>query len=96
MISVGLLRALKPRSILVNHGTGLPAFAQGMTRLAAEHGVEVLDAPVSGGHAGAVAKQLTTIVGRDPAVIDRCRPVFETFSTKIVVMGGPGTGQMAN
>jgi 3-hydroxyisobutyrate dehydrogenase-like beta-hydroxyacid dehydrogenase len=95
MTSGGLLAAMKPGSVLVNHGTGLPSFAVEMTRLAGEHGVEVLDAPVSGGHAGAVAKQLATIVGGEPEVVDKCRPVFESFSAKIAVMGGAGTGQMA-
>jgi 3-hydroxyisobutyrate dehydrogenase-like beta-hydroxyacid dehydrogenase len=91
----GLLAAMRPGSVLVNHGTGLPAFALEMTRLAKEHGVEVLDAPVSGGHAGAVAKTLVTLVGGEPAIIDRCRPVFDSFSSKVAVMGGAGTGQMA-
>ena len=95
MTGGGLLAAMRPGSVLVNHGTGLPAFAFEMTRLAKEHGVEVLDAPVSGGHAGAVAKTLVTLVGGEPAVIDRCRPVFASFSSKVAVMGGAGTGQMA-
>jgi hypothetical protein len=86
---------MRPGSVLVNHGTGLPAFALEMTRLAKEYGVEVLDAPVSGGHAGAVAKTLVTLVGGEPAIIDRCRPVFDSFSSKVAVMGGAGTGQTA-
>ena len=89
----GLLAAMRPGSVLVNHGTGLPAFAAEMTRLAAGHGVDVLDAPVSGGRAGAVARQLTTIVGGDAAVVQRLRPFFETFSKKVAHMGGPGAGQ---
>jgi 3-hydroxyisobutyrate dehydrogenase-like beta-hydroxyacid dehydrogenase len=95
MTSGGLLAAMKPGAVLVNHGTGLPSFAVEMTRLAGEHCVEVLDAPVSGGHAGAVAKRLATIVGGEPEVVDKCRPVFESFAAKIAVMGGAGTGQMA-
>jgi len=91
----GLLAAMRPGSVLVNHGTGLPAFALEMTRLAKEYGVEVLDAPVSGGHAGAVAKTLVTLAGGEAAVIDRCRPVFDSFSSKVAVMGGAGTGQIA-
>jgi 3-hydroxyisobutyrate dehydrogenase-like beta-hydroxyacid dehydrogenase len=91
----GLLAAMKPGSVLVNHGTGLPAFAHEMIELATRHGVDVLDAPVSGGRAGAVAKQLLTIVGGDAAVLEQCRPVFATFSTTIAHLGGAGTGQMA-
>src|ERR1700735_4863284 len=48
----GRLPAMRPGSVLVNHGTGLPAFALEMTRLARKHGVEGLDGPVSGGHDG--------------------------------------------
>lgn len=94
MLDGGLLAAMRPGSVLVNHGTGLPAFAVEMTGLAAPHGVDVLDAPVSGGHAGAVAKQLTTIVGGDAAVVERLRPLFSTFSKKIAHMGGAGAGQV--
>jgi 3-hydroxyisobutyrate dehydrogenase-like beta-hydroxyacid dehydrogenase len=90
----GLLDALKPGTILVNHGTGLPAAAVELATLAAPRGVHVIDAPVSGGHAGAVAKQLTTIVGGDPSAVDTLRPVFETFSTKIAYMGPVGAGQV--
>lgn len=90
----GLLAALRPGTVLINFGTGLPDAAVELTRLAAQHDVRVLDAPVSGGHAGAVAKQLTTIVGGDPAVVEALRPVFETFSAKIAYMGGAGAGQI--
>src|ERR1700744_4219828 len=95
MTSGGLLAAMRPGSVLVNQGTGLPAFALEMTRLAGERGVAVLGAPVSAVHAGAYAKTLVTLVGGEPAVIERCRPVFDSFSSKVAVMGGAGTGQMA-
>jgi 3-hydroxyisobutyrate dehydrogenase-like beta-hydroxyacid dehydrogenase len=90
----GLLDSLKPGTVLVNLGTGLPAGAVELTRLAEPHRVKVVDAPVSGGHAGAVAKTLTTIVGGDPEVVDSLRPLFETFSTKIAYMGTAGAGQV--
>lgn len=95
LIAGGLLDALRPGSILVNHGTGLPSFAQEVTALAAPHGVDVLDAPVSGGRAGAVARSLTTIVGGPTAAVARCRPVFATFSTAVTHLGGAGAGQTA-
>lgn len=94
MLDGGLLAAMKPGSVLVNHGTGSPAFAVEMTELAASHGVQVLDAPVSGGRAGAVAKRLTTIVGGETAVVEKVRPVFEAFSAKVVHMGLAGAGQV--
>lgn len=90
----GLLDSLRPGTVLVNLGTGLPAGAVELTRLAEPHRVKVVDAPVSGGHAGAVAKTLTTIVGGDPEVVDSLRPLFETFSTTIAYMGTAGAGQV--
>lgn len=94
MVDGGLLAAMKPGAVLVNHGTGLPAFAVEMTAMAAEFRVDVIDAPVSGGHAGAVAKQLTTIVGGDPAVAEKVRPLFQTFSKMVAYLGGTGSGQV--
>ncbi|MFF4978316.1 NAD(P)-dependent oxidoreductase [Streptomyces sp. NPDC001083] len=90
----GLLAAMKPGSVIVNHGTGLPQFANEMTDMAAARGIHVLDAPVSGGNAGAVARQLTTMVGGDTQTVERCRPVFETFSKKVTHMGPGGAGQL--
>ncbi|GHO71462.1 6-phosphogluconate dehydrogenase [Ktedonobacter sp. SOSP1-52] len=91
----GLLANMKPGSVLVNYGTGLPAFAAELTTIASAYQVHVIDAPVSGGHSGAVAKQLLTMVGGEPEVAERCRPVFETFSKKIAYLGLAGSGQMA-
>lgn len=89
----GLLQNMNRGAVLVNHGTGLPRAAQDLAQLAAPHGVAVVDAPVSGGHAVAVARQLTTIVGGDKPVVERLVPIFTTFS-KTVIHGGPvGAGQ---
>ncbi len=90
-----VLAALKPGSVLINHGTGLPAFAREMTEMADSYQVHVLDAPVSGGRAGALAKQLTTIVGGDADVLKTARPVINSFSGRIEHMGEAGTGQLA-
>ncbi len=91
----GLLAALRPGSILVNHGTGDPDAAIRFAREAAERGIEFLDAPVSGGGFGAEARTLATIVGGDEQAFTRAEPVFGTFSSSVVRMGGPGAGQVA-
>ncbi|WP_431218806.1 NAD(P)-dependent oxidoreductase [Leifsonia xyli] len=91
----GMLAALRPGSILVNHGTGDPQAAARFARVAAAHGVDFLDAPVSGGGPGAEARTLTTIVGGDAGALERARPVFDTYSGSIVRLGGPGAGQTA-
>lgn len=89
----GLLANMRPGTVLVNHGTGLPQAARELARLAEPHGVEVLDAPVSGGHAVALARQLTTIVGGEPRVVERLTPVFRTFSKEVIHVGPAGSGQ---
>ncbi|MGW3944367.1 NAD(P)-binding domain-containing protein [Streptomyces phaeochromogenes] len=76
----GWLRSMHHGAVLVNHGTGLPQAARELAQLAAAHGADVVDAPVSGGHAVAVARQLTTMVGGDQSAMERVTPVFETDS----------------
>ena len=93
LTSGGLLKSLAPGTVLINHGTGLPGYAQSMAVRAASAGVLVLDAPVSGGRPGAEARRLTTIVGGPREALERARPVLETFSQKIAYMGPAGTGQ---
>lgn len=90
----GLWQHLRPGTVLVNHGTGLPDVARALAAQGADTGVSVLDAPVSGGRPGAEARTLTTIVGGDPAGLERMKPVFESFSTTIAHMGGTGAGQI--
>jgi 3-hydroxyisobutyrate dehydrogenase-like beta-hydroxyacid dehydrogenase len=57
--------------------------------------VGYLDAPVSGGRPGAVARTLTTMVGGEQSAFDRCQPIFDSFSRKVAHMGPVGTGQLA-
>lgn len=95
LISGGLLDGLRPGSILVNHGTGTPGNAVRFAEACAAAGVEVLDAPVSGGRPAAVERRLTTMVGGSQSAAQRCRPVFASFSRHVVHLGGPGSGQTA-
>ncbi len=90
-----LLVAMPANSILVNHGTGLPRNAAQLRDLAAEHAVDTLDAPVTGGRPAAEARRLTTLVGGEREVLDRCAPVFQAFSAHIVHSGATGAGQLA-
>ncbi|WP_314173724.1 NAD(P)-dependent oxidoreductase [Streptomyces winkii] len=89
----GLLENMRHGAVLVNHGTGLPQAAQELAQLAAPYGIEVVDAPVSGGHAVAVARRLTTIVGGDQQVVERVTPIFATFSSSVIHVGPIGAGQ---
>ena len=90
----GVEDALRPGLIVVNHGTGDP----GENREIAEHlagkTVACLDAPVSGGGAGARTRALTTMAGGDRKAYDKCKPVFATFSRTVAYMGPSGSGQI--
>jgi 3-hydroxyisobutyrate dehydrogenase-like beta-hydroxyacid dehydrogenase len=89
-----LTEALRSGSIVANHGTGDPTENEHIGAWLAESGIKYLDAPVSGGRAGAAARTLTTLVGGDANDFARCREVFDTFSRKVAHMGGVGAGQL--
>src|SRR5271154_1313750 len=89
-----LTEALRSGSIVVNHGTGDPTENAHIAAFLAESGVKYLDAPVSGGRPGAVARTLTTLVGGDAKDFARCHALFETFSHKVAHMGGVSSGQL--
>ncbi|HEY4456728.1 MAG TPA: NAD(P)-dependent oxidoreductase [Pseudonocardiaceae bacterium] len=91
----GLLANLRSGSVVVNHGTGLPSFAERITRKCAELGVAVLDAPESGAHAAAVAHTSTTMIGGEESIATWCTPVFESYSSHVRYMGPTGSGQLA-
>ncbi|MFJ9908977.1 NAD(P)-dependent oxidoreductase [Streptomyces sp. NPDC101152] len=90
-----LLPSLRTGAVLVNHGTGTPANARRLAEACATRGVEVLDAPVSGGRPAAEARTLTTLVGGPEMVLTRCEPVFRSFARHVVYLGAAGSGQMA-
>lgn len=95
LVTGGLLNRLRPRSVIVNHGTGTPRNAILLTEMCARAGVDVLDAPVSGGRPAAQARTLTTMVGGPQSVAQRCEALFRSFSRHVVYLGGSGSGQMA-
>jgi 3-hydroxyisobutyrate dehydrogenase-like beta-hydroxyacid dehydrogenase len=88
-----LLAAMGPGSVLVVHSTVRPSTVRRLAERAA--GVAVLDAPVSGGGPAAAAGRLLTMVGGDPAVLDRVRPVLAAHSDRVVHVGPLGSGLVA-
>jgi len=88
----GLLAGLAPGTLLVDCTSGDPASSRRIAGRLAERGVAFLDAPVSGGVAGAEAGTLTVMIGGDAAALDRARPVLEAFGRRIVHCGDVGAG----
>ena len=88
----GLEAGFADGAILVDCTSGDPATSQRIAARLAKRGVGFLDAPVSGGVAGAEIGTLTVMVGGDAAVLERARPVMEAFGEKIVHCGPVGAG----
>ncbi len=91
----GLLEALEKDTLIIDCSTIAPASAQKVAAAAAARGLAMLDAPVSGGTAGAAAGTLTFIVGGDAKALERARPVLEAMGRNIFHMGDAGAGQVA-
>lgn len=88
----GLLAGLKRGATLVDCTSGDPSTSRRIAQRLSEIGATFIDAPVSGGVAGAEKGTLTIMVGGDADVLERVRPVLETFGQKIVHCGDVGAG----
>ncbi len=94
-LAEGLEAGLRAGSILVVTSTVAPSTPIELEQRLAVSGVDVLDAPVSGGPVKAAAGELAIMVGGKPEVFERCRPVLETLSSHLVHVGPPGHGEIA-
>lgn len=95
----GVFAGIQAGSVVVDMTTSTPALAVKLTEIAHDHGVQALDAPVSGGDVGAKNATLTVMVGGDQGAYDRVLPVFEQLGQRVSYFGGAGKGQhtkMAN
>lgn len=88
----GVLAHLPTSGILVDLSTNSPTVIRRIGAAAAARGLQVLDAPVSGGVFGAETRRLAVMVGGDRAAFERCRPLFEAIGDHVVYCGGLGTG----
>jgi 3-hydroxyisobutyrate dehydrogenase-like beta-hydroxyacid dehydrogenase len=91
----GALASMASGSTVVILSTVLPATIETVAALASAHGVDVVDCGVSGGPAAAAEGTLVAMVGGDPDVIERVRPVLDSFSSRVVHMGSLGAGLKA-
>jgi 3-hydroxyisobutyrate dehydrogenase len=91
----GLLPHIPAGALVIDCSTIAPASAQKVAKAAAERGLAMLDAPVSGGTAGAAAGTLTFIVGGDAQTLERAKPFLSAMGKNIFHVGGSGAGQVA-
>jgi 3-hydroxyisobutyrate dehydrogenase-like beta-hydroxyacid dehydrogenase len=89
----GLLRGMRPGAVLAIHSTVHPATCRHLAGVAAVQGVDVLDAPVSGGRVGALNRTLAVMVGGKAAAIERAAPVMRSFGDPVRLVGPVGSGQ---
>ena len=90
----GALSGMAAGAILVDHTTASAEVAREMQAAAQKAGLHFLDAPVSGGQAGAENGKLTIMVGGDAAVFARAEPVLATYARAVTLMGPTGAGQL--
>ena len=93
--SGGVLEGISQGDVYVDLSTSSPTLIREVHAVYAEHGVHVLDAPVSGGVAGAEAGTLAVMVGGDVEVFERVRPVLEQLGDKVSRVGDIGAGSVA-
>ncbi|MAA99910.1 MAG: oxidoreductase [Stappia sp.] len=91
----GAFSTIKPGAIFIDNTTASAEVARELSAAAAEKGFAFLDAPVSGGQAGAENGALTVMVGGDNSTFDTAKPVIDCFAKMVGLMGPSGAGQLA-
>ena len=91
----GVIAAARPGLLYVDLSTNFPVMARRVCEALAAQGVTMLDAPVSGGVAGAERGTLAVMVGGDKPAFDRCRPLLAHFGANIFHVGDIGAGCVA-
>ena len=90
----GAFAGMKPGAVFVDHTTASADVARELHREASRLGFSFVDAPVSGGEAGARSGALTVMCGGDEAAYARAEPVIASYARACRLMGGAGTGQL--
>ena len=91
----GAFAGMQAGAVLVDHTTASAEVARELHALALGKGLQFVDAPVSGGQAGAVNGALTVMCGGDAAPFERMQPVAMAFAKAVTLVGGSGAGQLA-
>jgi 2-hydroxy-3-oxopropionate reductase len=90
----GIFSTLKSGTLLIDMSTVSPAVARKLAGEAQRRGCDMLDAPVSGGEAGAISASLSIMIGGEAAAVERAMPIFESLGKNIVHAGSAGAGQV--
>lgn len=90
-----LIPAMREGSRIAIHSTVHPDLCTALAEQAGERGIDLIDAPVSGGGPGAASGTLTVMVGGEADAVAASLPIFRTFAAQIVHLGEVGAGQMA-
>jgi 3-hydroxyisobutyrate dehydrogenase-like beta-hydroxyacid dehydrogenase len=90
----GVLAGMKKGAVLVDHTTASADVARKVFAMAREKGVDFIDAPVSGGQAGAENGKLTVMCGGEPRPFERAKPVMDSYGRAVTLMGPAGAGQL--
>jgi len=90
----GAFEGMKKGAIYIDNTTASAVVARELDAAARARGFSSLDAPVSGGQAGAENGQLTVMVGGDPEAFERARPVINCYAKMVGLMGPAGSGQL--
>ena len=90
----GALSGMKSGAILIDNTTASAEVARELAETAADKGLGFIDAPVSGGQAGAENGVLTVMCGGDQATFDKAKPVIDAFARMVGLMGPAGAGQL--
>ena len=93
--SGGVIEGARPGLIVVDMSSIAPLVSQEVAARLAEKGIEMLDAPVSGGQPKAIEGTLAVMVGGKQEIFDRCLPVFKPMATSVVRVGNIGAGNIA-
>jgi 3-hydroxyisobutyrate dehydrogenase-like beta-hydroxyacid dehydrogenase len=86
---------MRKGAIFVDHTTASAEIARDLAQRAEQRGIGFLDAPVSGGQAGAEAGKLSVMAGGSPSVFAEAEPIMRAYATNITLIGPAGSGQLA-
>jgi 3-hydroxyisobutyrate dehydrogenase len=91
----GVFKTIKKGSVYIDNTTASATIAREINKFAKENGFGSLDAPVSGGQAGAENGALTVMIGGDQADFDKAKDIIDCYSKKMKLLGVAGNGQLA-